>query len=160
MNELERVIEKTEQVPRHTEIFGGMTMGLLRDLSHELKGQETAYTLLRHSWKDIDFKYEGLTPTERSLLTREEFTSLLKKVVPVGTEVTSRCQVTEGGHGFEGDPTAEFMEDDRRPNPHYVHAESGEPGWVEHHTEDGLPQIRFRRTRTATLVDWADIEVA
>lgn len=159
LSELERVIEKTEQVPRHVEIFGGMTMGMLRDLFDALKAQNVAWRVLRCSWAPIDFTYERLTSKERALLSKEEFVSLLNKAVPNGTTAYARGRIVEGGHGFEGDPSVPFIDYDGRLNPHYVHAEAGEEGYVEHITDDGVPQVRFRRTGTATLVSWPDISV-
>lgn len=39
--------------------------------------QKAIKRLLRHSFDDIDFGYDGLTATEKKLVTREEFDAIV-----------------------------------------------------------------------------------
>jgi len=45
-----------------------------------MKNQDAMKRLLRASFKDIDFKYEALTPQEKALVTPEEFAIMVEEL--------------------------------------------------------------------------------
>ena len=55
----------------------------MRSLLHPRFSQPIG-RLLHHSWKDIDFKYEGLTDEEKELISEEDFVALLPWVLQQG----------------------------------------------------------------------------
>lgn len=50
--------------------------------------------LLAHSWEDIGFEYDGLTPDERLQLTREEFDSIVRLMAREGIVQMGLVEVT------------------------------------------------------------------
>lgn len=50
-----------------------MTLGMKEEM-------EAILRLLTHSWRDIEFRYEGLTDSEKAAIPREVFEQLVKKL--------------------------------------------------------------------------------
>lgn len=45
-----------------------------------------ALRLLSHSWKDISYRYEGLTDSERALISRTDFDGLVALIRACGLD--------------------------------------------------------------------------
>lgn len=70
----------------------------------------------------------------------------------VGQHVRALQTITEGGEG-EGDENAPFPDSD------YIHAHKDDVGEVVHVDGDGVPTVRFERTRTSTCVGDTEVEL-
>ena len=71
-------------------------------LSTELAAKLATLRLLHQSWTDICFKYQGLTEIERSLISAEEFNSVLEMMRDYGLPTVQNLQTGE----LEPDPAA------------------------------------------------------